>query len=109
MMKLEDGHHLRFKPHQLTTLLADNSRILNHLHSLGVDLSPSDSDEVMKEIISILPRLKLERFQLTAITCSHTFVDWLEFPMAFRTAFVACISTSIMMEICVEICYAMFP
>ena len=97
-----DGHHLWFKPHQLTALLSDNPRILNYLRSLGVDLSTSHSDGVMKEIISILPRLKLERIQLTAITCSHTFVDWLEIPMALRTAFVACFSTSNMVEICVN-------
>ena len=94
----EDEHHLSFKSYQLATLLSDNPRILNYLHSLQVDLSQVHSDGVMKDIIAILGRLKLERIRLT-----HTYFDyWHLLPIAFRTAFVACISTPFMKEISID-------
>jgi len=95
----EDQHHLKFKPHQLSTLLSDNPRIPNYLCSLCVDVFQFDF-EAMKELIAILPRLKLERIQV-----QHTptgFVSWEWFPITFRTALVACISTSFMKEICLD-------
>jgi len=62
----EDGRHLKFKPYQLSTLLSDNPQILNYLRSLRVELTRLYSDhEAMKEMITTLPGLKLERIQLT--------------------------------------------
>ena len=97
----EDEHHLRFKPHQLTALLSDNPRILNYLHGLFVDLTRQCSNEVTEEIIAILGRLKLERIQLTFTATGANIAQghWGSLPIAFRTAFVACISTSSMKEI----------
>ena len=60
-----------------------------------MELSLSHSDVVMKEMIAILGRLKLQRIQLTI----SGMISWESFPMAFRTAFVACISSSSMKEI----------
>jgi len=100
---LTDGHHLRFKPDQLSALLSDNPRILNYLRSLCVDVSQFGSDdEASKELIPILPGLKLERIRLTR---SYGSSDWRSFPRAFHTAFVACISTPLMKEICVDKVY----
>ena len=96
---LADEHHLKLKPYQLSTLLSDKPRILNYLRSLCVELGVYSDDEATKEIISILPGLKLERIQLTL---SHHISDWQFFPITFRTAFVACISTSRMKEICLD-------
>ena len=96
----EDQHHLKFKPHQLSTLLSDNPRILNYLRSLCVDLSLLD-DEVLTELVAILPRLKLERIQLTCTDFAH----WNWFDVVFRTAFVAYISTSFMKEVCIDDIY----
>jgi len=99
----EDGHHLKLKPYQLSALLTDNPRILNHLRSLSLSVQLYSYDEVLKEIVTILPRLKLEYIQLS-------FIKWEWLPMAFRTAFVACISTSYMKEIridnvhCIPLC-----
>jgi len=56
----------------------------------------------MKEITTILPGLKLERIQLTF---SHDIISWRTFPITFHTAFVACISTSLMKEICFDKVY----
>jgi len=55
------------KPYQLSTLLSDSPRILNYLRSLCVELSQlyEAENSVMKEVIAILTRLKLERTQLT--------------------------------------------
>ena len=94
----EDEHHLKLKPYQLSALLSNNPRILNYLRSLCVDHSKLYNDEV---ITAILPGLKLERIQLTSAG-KGSFVDWQSFPMALRTAFVACISTSFMKEICLD-------
>ena len=98
----EDEHHLRFKPHQLTALLSDNPRILNYLHGLFVDLTRPYSNEVIEEIIAILGRLKLERIQLTFTATSGNIASWESLPIAFRTAFIACISTSSMKEIFID-------
>ena len=99
-----DEHHLKFKPHQLSTLLSDKPRILNYLRSLYVDLSQVYSHEFMNEIATaILPGLKLKRIQLTFVPNDPDNVaNWIYFPIAFRTAFVACISTSCMREICLD-------
>jgi len=82
-------------------LLCDNFRILNYLRSLCLDISQFDfDDETVKELIAILPRLKLKHIQV-----QHTptgFISWEWFPIAFRTALVACISTSFMKEICLN-------
>ena len=94
---LEDEHHLMFKPHQLSTLLSGNPRILNYLRSLCVKISQFDSDGYMEDIIAIFGRLKLERIRLT-----HDFEYWRRLPIAFRTAFVACISTPFMKEISID-------
>ena len=99
----EDGQHLKLKPYQLSELLSDNPRILNYLRSLRVEISywyNKSDGEVMNEMIVLLPRLKLERIQLI-IACGD-IADWQRFPKAFRTAFVACISTSFMKEICLD-------
>ena len=93
----EDHDHLRFKPHQLTALLADNPRILNYLRSLCVELPKVYSDGFMEDIIAIFGRLKLERIRLT-----HDVKYWHWLPIAFRTAFVACISTPFMKEISID-------
>jgi len=93
----DDKHHLSFKPNQLSALLSDNPRIVNYLRSLCVDVFQFGSDdEASKELIAILPGLKLERIRLTH---SYGTNDWRSFPITFRTAFVACISTSSMKEI----------
>jgi len=92
----EDQHHLKLKPCQLSTLLSDKPRILNYLRSLHVNFS---LDECLKEIAAILGGLKLERIQLTG---TFDCVSWERLPIAFRTAFVACISTSYMKEICLD-------
>ena len=106
---LTDGHHLKFKPNQLSTLLSDNPRILNYLRSLCVyvDLFPLyTDDEESKHIIAILAGLRLERIQLiSARTVGSCTTDWQHFPIQFRTAFVACISTSSMKDICLENVY----
>ena len=96
----EDEHHLKLKPYQLSTLLSDNPRILNHLRSLCVELS-AIHNKGTEEIIAILPRLKLERIQLTFV---HDTIcaEWQWFHIAFRTAFLACISTSYMKEISLD-------
>jgi len=99
----EDGRHLKLKLYQFSALLSDNPRILNYLRSLCVDLFRFHADDgAMKEITTILPGLKLERIQLTF---SHDIVSWRTFPIAFHTAFVACISTSLMKEICFDKVY----
>ena len=98
----EDEHcHLRFKPHQLTVLLSDNPRILNYLHGIFVNLTVPYSNEVMEEIIA-LGRLKLEHIQLTFTRTSGSFAGWESLPIAFCTAFIACISTSSMKEISID-------
>jgi len=51
----------------------------------------------MKESIPIFPGLKLERIQVSRTPTG--LVRWEWFPRAFRTALVACISTSFMKEI----------
>ena len=100
----EDGHHLnlKLKPDQLSMLLYDNPRIINYLRSLCVDISQFDfdDDQATKELIPILPGLKLERIQVSRTPTG--FVSWEWFPRAFRTALVACISTSFMKEICLD-------
>ena len=97
----EDEHHLRFTPYQLSTLLSDNPRILNYLRSLRVELFTLFAyREAMKEITAILLRLKLERIQLTFASRACARWEWLF--KSFRTAFVACISTSYMREICLD-------
>ena len=99
----EDGRLLKLRPYQLTALLADNPQIVNYLRSLSVDLFRLHADDgPMKEIITILPGLKLERIQLTL---SHGNSNWNALPTAFHTAFVACISTPLMKEICVDNIY----
>jgi len=55
----------------------------------------------MKAVITILLGLKLERIQLSFVH-SEIIGDWEWFPIAFRTAFVACISKPYMKEICLE-------
>ena len=98
----EDGHHLKLKPYQLSTLLSDNPRIRNYLHSLCVDFFWLFSDVVAtKEMSAILPRLKLERIQLT-FGHADFCIEWEQCSNAFRTAFVACISTSFMKEVCLD-------
>jgi len=98
----EDEDHLKLNPYQLSTALSGNPRVQNHLRSLSVELSwICSNDEVMKEMTPILPRLKLERIKLT-FAPSVISVDWESFPIAFRTAFVACISTPSMKEICLD-------
>ena len=95
------------KSYQLSALLTDNPQILNHLRSLSLSVQLYSYDEVLKEIVTILSRLKLEYIQLTQ---SDSFIKWEWLPMAFRTAFVACISTSYMKEIridnvhCIPLC-----
>ena len=93
-----EDHHLKLKPYQLSTLLSDKPRILNYLRSLHVNFS---LDECLKEIVAILGELKLERIQVT-FTGTYSCVSWKRLPIAFRTAFVACISTSFMKEICLD-------
>ena len=97
----DDGHHLKFKPHQLSRLLSDNPRILDYLRSLCVDF-PQHYNEgpFKKEIITILSGLKLERIQLT---CTQR--EWFCLPEPFQTAFTACISTPYMKEICLDKIY----
>ncbi len=100
----EDQHHLKFKPYQLSALFSDNPRILNYLHSLRVDLSHwyyNADDEVISEMTGLLPVLKLERIKLN-FADSDMGAHWELFPLAFRTAFVTCISTSYMKEICLD-------
>ena len=99
----EDEDHLKLNPYQLSTALSGNPRVQNHLRSLRVELSGVYSNDV-KEMTTILPRLKLERIQLT-FAPSVNFVDWRSFPIAFRTAFVACISTPSMKEIFLDDIY----
>jgi len=94
----EDQHHLELKPYQLSTLLSDKPQILNYLRSLRVHLS---FNEGWTEIVTILGRLKLERIQLT-FAGTYGCISWEQLPMAFRTAFVACISTSFMKEILLD-------
>ena len=94
----EDEHHLKLKPHQFSALLSDNPRIVNYVRSLCLDLFRFHAG-VLKEIITILGELKLERIQLTL---SHGVKDWPSLPSSFRTAFVACISTSFMKEILLD-------
>jgi len=91
----EDQHHLKLKPYQLSTLLSDKPRILNYLRSLRVYFS---FNEGWTEIAAILGGLKLERIQLT-FAGTYGCISWEQLPIAFRTAFVACISTSFMKEI----------
>jgi len=91
----EDQHYLKLKPHQLSTLLSDKPRILNYLRILRVYLS---FNEGWTETATILGGLKLERIQVTFIG-TFDCVRWEQLPIAFRTAFVACISTSFMKEI----------
>ena len=99
----EDGRHLKLKPYQFSAVLVDNPRIVNYVRSLCVDLFRFYSDDgAMKEITTILPGLKLERIQLTL---SHGSSYWPSFPAAFHTAFIACISTSLMKEICLNKVY----
>jgi len=99
----EDGRHLKLKPYQFSAVLADNPRIVDYVRSLCVDLFRFHGDDgAMKEITTILPGLKLERIQLTL---SHGSSYWTSFPAAFHTAFVACISTSLMKEICLHKVY----
>ena len=93
-----EDHHLKLEPYQLSTLLSDNPRILNYLRSLRVDFSLNDG---LKEIVAILGGLKLERIQVT-FTGTYSCVSWKRLPIAFRTAFVACISTSFMKEILLD-------
>jgi len=101
----EDGRYLKLKPYQFSAVLAENPRIVNYVRSLCVDLFRFHDDDrvlddgAMKEITTILPGLKLERIQLTP---SHGYSYWTSFPAAFHTAFVACISTSSMKEICLN-------
>jgi len=90
-----EDHHLKLKPYQLSTLLSDKPRILNYLHSLRVGFL---FNECLKEVVAILGGLKLERIQVSYIGC----VSWERLPIAFRTAFVACISTSFMKEILLD-------
>jgi len=90
-----EDHHLKLKPYQLSTLLSDNPEILNYLRSLRVVLS---FNEGWTEIAAILGGLKLERIRLT-FTSTYGCISWEQLPIAFRTAFVACISTSFMKEI----------
>jgi len=90
----EDEHHLRLKPYQLSALLSGNPRILNYLRSLCVEFSAVYA----QEMISILPGLKLERIQLN-FTHGIFCTEWEQLRIAFRAAFVACISTSYMKEI----------
>ena len=99
----EDQHHLKLKPYQLSTLLSDNPRILKYLRSLRVYLS---FNKGWTEIAAILGGLKLERIQLT-FTGTYGCTSWERFPTAFHTAFVACISTSFMKEICVDRIWSM--
>ena len=98
----DDEHHLRFEPYQLSTLLSDNPRILNYLRSLRVELFQIYTNhEVVKEIIDILLSLKLEHIQLT-FARSDTCAEWESLFRTFRTAFVDCISTPHMREICLD-------
>ena len=90
-----EDQHLKLKPYQLSTLLSDKPRILNYLRSLRVVLA---FNEGWTEIPAILEGLKLERIQLT-FTGTYGCIRWEQLPIAFRTAFVACISTSFMKEI----------
>jgi len=96
-----DAEDLKLQPYELSTLLSDNPRILNYLRSLCVDLSLIHFDH-MEQVVTILPGLKLERIQLTL---SHGSRDWQRLPITFHTAFVACISTPSMKEICVDQIY----
>jgi len=79
---VEYEHHLIFMPHQLSTPLSDNPQILNYLRSLClcVEVPRLHSDEVKKDIIAILGRLKLEcvRLQVT-----HDFEYWHRLPLPF--------------------------
>ena len=94
----EDEHHLRLNPYQLSALLSGNPRILNYLHSIRVHFL---YNECLKEIATILGGLKLERIQVTFIDTFDS-VSWERLPIAFRNAFVACISTSFMKEILLD-------
>jgi len=94
-----NDHHLKLKPCQLSTLLSDNPRILNYLRILRVYLS---FNEGWTEIAAILGELKLERIQLTFTGTYYGCIGWEQLPMAFRTAFVTCISTSFMKEILLD-------
>jgi len=101
----ENGRHLKLQPYQLSTLLSDTPRVINYLRSLCVELSDQiykDHDGLMKGMTTILPRLKLERIRLTFYH-HNICAEWESFPTAFRTAFVACISTSYMKEICLDV------
>jgi len=97
-----DGHHLKFKPHQLSRLLSNNPRIIEYLRSLCVDFPQKYDEGFMKEIFAMLSglKLKLERIQLTCAQCG-----WFCIPEAFHTAFIACISTPYMKEICLDRIY----
>ncbi len=52
----------------------------------------------MKQMAIILPGLKLDRIHLKADR--NAYADWEDFPQAFRTVLLACISTSHMKELC---------
>jgi len=55
----------------------------------------------MEGITTLLRGLKLERIQLT-VTRRHGLIHWHLLPIAFHTAFLACISTPYMKEICID-------
>ena len=81
-----NGHHLKFKPYQLSKLLSDNPQILNYFRSLCVELSNQifkDYGQVMKKMVTILPGLKLECIQLTFVQ-HNICAEWECFPIAFR-------------------------